>query len=69
VLHRALEQRREACVAAGGPALGIVLAVAALLVFELHPSPELAVVSLVQAGQLLGLTTLTRDGRRACAPW
>jgi hypothetical protein len=69
VLHRRLDRRREARVAAGGPALGIALAAAALLAVELYPCPELAAAALVEASQLLGLTTLTHDGRRVCAGW
>jgi hypothetical protein len=69
VLHRSLTRSREARVAAGGPAVGILLTAVTLLVVELWPTPELATVSLVQAGQLAGLTILTRDGRRVCEAW
>jgi hypothetical protein len=69
VLHRRLDPGREARVAAGGPALGIGLAAAALFAVELYPCPELGAAALVEASQLLGLTTLTHDGRRVCAAW
>jgi coenzyme PQQ synthesis protein D (PqqD) len=69
VLHRSLRPTGEACVAAGGPFAGVALTAVALLALELWPGPELATVALLQAGQLLGLTTLTRDGRRMCAAW
>ena len=67
LLHRRLGPRREVGVALGGPGAGIALAAAALLAVELYPCVELAAVALVEAIQLLGLTTLTHDGRRVCA--
>jgi hypothetical protein len=69
VLHRSLTPTREARVAAGGPVAGLALTAVTLLAVELWPSPELATAALVQTAQLLGLTTLTRDGRRVCAAW
>jgi hypothetical protein len=69
VLHRSLTPTREARVAAGGPVAGLALTAVALVGVELWPGPELATVALLQAAQLLGLTTLTRDGRRVCAAW
>lgn len=69
VLHRRLDPHRESRVALGGPGAGIALTAAALLALNLYPSTELATVVLIEAVQLLGLTTLTHDGRRACARW
>jgi hypothetical protein len=69
VLHRSLTPTHDARVAIGGPVAGLALTAVALLALELWPSPELATVALLQAAQLVGLTTLTRDGRRACAAW
>jgi coenzyme PQQ synthesis protein D (PqqD) len=69
VLHRSLTAPREVRVAAAGPCAGIALAALLLFAVELWPRPELATAALVEAAQLLGLTTLTRDGRRVCGAW
>ncbi len=61
VVHNA---GRDPLVAAAGPASGIVLALPAL---ALVPAlPEAAFLSIIFAGQLLGLTVLGKDGRNAC---
>lgn len=67
VFHRRVDARREVRVALAGPVSGIALAALALLAVELVPCAELAAVALLEAGQLLGLTMLTHDGRRVCA--
>jgi hypothetical protein len=67
IWHRRLDPRREARVALAGPAAGIAVGAVSLLALELRPCAELAAPALLGAAQLLGLTMLTRDGRRACA--
>lgn len=63
LLHRALERRREALVAAGGPTAA--LAVAALLL--VLPDPSATVAGLALSLHALGFTVLTGDGRTLCA--
>jgi hypothetical protein len=61
VVHNA---GRRALIAAAGPASGVVLALPALLLTLVVP--EAAFLSIVFAGQLLGLTVFGKDGRNAC---
>jgi len=61
VVHNA---GRSALVAAAGPASGIALALPALALTLIRP--EAAFLSVVFAGQLLGLTVFGKDGRNAC---
>lgn len=63
LLHRALERRREALVAAGGPTAA--LAVAALLLAL--PGLSATVAGLALSLHALGFTVLTGDGRTLCA--
>lgn len=69
VLHRRLDPRREALVAAAGPAAGTMLMLVALGVLLLYSSPEAAIATMLFSLQLLGGTVLTRDGRTLCAAW
>lgn len=62
LLHRALDRRREAVVAAAGPA--VALAIAALLLAL--PSRLAAVAGLALSLHALGFTVLTGDGRTMC---
>jgi len=63
LLHRALDRRREAVVAAGGPTAP--LAIAALLL--VLPGLPATVASLALSLHALGFTVLTADGRTMCA--
>jgi hypothetical protein len=63
LLHRALDRRREALVAAGGPTFA--LGVAALLLAL--PGLSATVAGLALSLHAIGLTVLTRDGRTMCA--
>jgi hypothetical protein len=69
VLHRQLTRRREALVAAAGPAAGTLLALLLLAVLLVHGSPEAATATSLSSLQLFGCTVLTRDGRKLCAVW
>ena len=62
LLHRSLERRREALVAAAGPTAP--LAVAALLLAL--PDPSTTVAGLALSLHALGFTVLTGDGRTLC---
>lgn len=63
LLHRSLERRRGALVAAAGPTA--TLAVAALLLAL--PGPSTTVAGLALSLHALGFTVLTGDGRTLCA--
>lgn len=63
LLHRALDRRREAFVAAAGPTAA--LAVAAMLLAL--PGLPATVAGLALSLHALGLTVLTADGRTLCA--
>lgn len=55
---------RNAFVAAAGPLSGLVLAIPALGLTPFFP--QAAFLSVLLAGQLIGLTVLGKDGRNAC---
>lgn len=63
LLHRELDRRREALVAAGGPAAALAVAVLLLAV----SGPPATVAGLVLSLHALGFTVLTGDGRTLCA--
>jgi hypothetical protein len=63
LLHRAVERRREALVAAAGPTVALAVAAPILAL----PGPSAAVAGLVLSLHALGFTVLTGDGRTLCA--
>jgi hypothetical protein len=63
LLHRAVERRREALVAAAGPTVALAVAAPILSL----PGPSAAVAGLVLSLNALGFTVLTGDGRTLCA--
>jgi hypothetical protein len=63
LLHRAVDRRREAVIAAAGPTAG--LAVAALLLAL--PGLPATAAGLALSLHALGFTVLTSDGRTMCA--
>jgi hypothetical protein len=69
VLHRRLDPRRDALVAAAGPAAGALPMLVALAVLLVNGSPEAATATSLFSLQLLGCTVVTRDGRTLCAAW
>lgn len=69
VVHRVLPGRRAAVVAIGGPAAGVVLALATAAVAWAASVPELAAAGVALVPQPLALTVLAGDGRRACRGW
>lgn len=63
LLHRALNRRREAVVAAAGPTGTLIVAIVLLLL----PGLAAAVAGLALSLHALGFTVLTADGRTLCA--
>jgi hypothetical protein len=63
LLHRALERRREALVAAAGPTTALTIAALLLAL----PGPSATVAGLALSLHALGFTVLTADGRTLCA--
>ena len=63
LLHRAIDRRREAVVAAAGPTAALAAAAALLALPGLSPT----VAGLTLSLHALGLTVLTADGRTLCA--
>ena len=67
IAHAALPREREAAIAAAGPLAGLAACLAALAIaLPLDPMAA-AVAGAALAVHALALTTLTPDGRRACA--
>jgi hypothetical protein len=63
LMHRAVERRREALVAAAGPTAALAVAASILAL----PGPSATVAGLALSLHALGFTVLTGDGRTLCA--
>ena len=66
VMHRALPPLRTTVVAAAGPLAGIAAALAAAVAPAIVATAEMATATSVLTLQALGLTVVSRDGRRLC---
>lgn len=64
LLHRPVDRRREAAVAAAGPTVVLAIAVPLLAL----PGSTATVAALALSLHALGLTVLTADGRTLCVP-